>query len=47
MLTGRFQLAARRAKLPSKTAVVFRSPARRGPPDAASWTAGADWLPAD
>ena len=48
MLTGRFQLAAPGAKLPSKTAVVFRFGPRAGaPPDAASWTAGADWLPAD
>ena len=48
MLTGRFQLAAPGEKLPSKTAVVFRfGPRAGGPPDAASWTAGADWLPAD
>ncbi len=48
MLTGRFQLAAPGEKLPSKTAVEFRfGPRAGGPPDAASWTAGADWLPAD
>ena len=48
MLTGRFQLAAPREKLPTKTAVVLGfGPRAGGPPDAASWTAGADWLPAD
>jgi formamidopyrimidine-DNA glycosylase len=48
MLTGRFQLAAPEAALPSKTAVVlgFGSRARR-PRDAASWTARASWLPSD
>jgi formamidopyrimidine-DNA glycosylase len=48
MLTGRFQLAAPREKLPSKTAVVLGFGPRAGAPsDSASWTAGADWLPAD
>jgi len=48
MLTGRFQLAAPRVKLPSKTAVVLGfGPRAAGPQDAPSWTAGADWLPAD
>ncbi len=48
MLTGRFQLADPTAKPPPKTAVVLRFGPREAPPaDAASWTAGADWLPAD
>ena len=51
MLTGRFQLAAPGAKLPTKTAVVLGfgpRPAGRGVPrDAARWTRGAAWLPAD
>ena len=49
MLTGRFQLAAPGAKLPTKTAVVLgfgRAGAPRGSSRAA-WTAGATWLPAD
>jgi formamidopyrimidine-DNA glycosylase len=48
MLTGRFQLAAPGAKLPSKTAVVLRF--GPGSPPAgfvpAPWTNGASWLPA-
>ncbi|MFL5709746.1 MAG: Fpg/Nei family DNA glycosylase [Chloroflexota bacterium] len=48
MLTGRFQLATPGEKLPSKTAVVLGfGPRGRGPRDAASWTRGAGWLPAD
>jgi formamidopyrimidine-DNA glycosylase len=53
MLTGRFQLAAPGVKLPTKTAVVLAFGARGGagasgvPVDAAGWTAGAAWLPAD
>lgn len=48
MLTGRFQLAAPGDKLPTKTAVVLRFGTRaRGPKDAAAWTRGATWLPAD
>jgi formamidopyrimidine-DNA glycosylase len=48
MLTGRFQLAAPGDKLPAKTAFVLGFGARTGPPgDAAPWTAGAAWLPAD
>jgi formamidopyrimidine-DNA glycosylase len=50
MLTGRFQLAAPGAKLPTKTAVVLGFGARPGggpPRDAARWTRGAGWLPAD
>jgi formamidopyrimidine-DNA glycosylase len=48
MLTGRLQLAAPQAALPTKTAFVlsFGSRARR-PRDAARWTARAAWLPAD
>jgi formamidopyrimidine-DNA glycosylase len=48
MLTGRFQLARPGDKLPTRTAVVFGFGARPdGPPaDAASWTSGADWMPA-
>ena len=48
MLTGRFQLAAPAAALPSKTAVVLGFGSRaRGPRDAAKWTARGAWLPAD
>jgi formamidopyrimidine-DNA glycosylase len=48
MLTGRFQLAAPGDKLPAKTAVVLGfGPRDGGPDDAAAWTSGAPWLPAD
>ena len=48
MLTGRFQLAAPGDKTPAKTAVVLGFGTRSGgPADAAAWTVGADWLPAD
>jgi formamidopyrimidine-DNA glycosylase len=48
MLTGRFQLAPPKAKQPTKTAVVLGFGRRsRGPVDAASWTGGATWMPAD
>ena len=48
MLTGRFQLAGPGDKLPSKTAVVLGFGTRRsGPADAAAWTKGAGWMPAD
>jgi formamidopyrimidine-DNA glycosylase len=48
MLTGRFQLARPKDKLPTKTAVVLAFGHRPvGPPDAAPWTRGAPWLPAD
>ena len=48
MLTGRFQLAAPGDKLPAKTAVVLGfGPRAAGPADAARWTRGAAWLPAD
>ena len=48
MLTGRFQLAAPSAPLPSKTAVIIGlGPRARGPRNAASWTRRAAWLPAD
>ena len=48
MLTGRFQLAAPADKRPPSTAVVLAFGPRSGPPrDAASWTKGAAWLPAD
>jgi formamidopyrimidine-DNA glycosylase len=49
MLTGRFQLAASRdVKWPTKTAFVMGfGPRSAGPPDAAAWTVGADWLPPD
>ncbi len=48
MLTGRFQLAAPGAKLPSKTAVVIGlGPRDAGPADASPWTLGASWLPSD
>jgi formamidopyrimidine-DNA glycosylase len=48
MLTGRFQLALPKAKRPQKTAFVLGFGERDGRPvDAASWTDGATWLPAD
>jgi formamidopyrimidine-DNA glycosylase len=47
MLTGRFQLAAPGDRQPAKTAVVLGFGPRTGlPDDAATWTAGAAWLPA-
>jgi formamidopyrimidine-DNA glycosylase len=48
MLTGRFQLARPDTRLPSKTAVILAFGSRKARPrDAASWTAGAEWLTAD
>ena len=49
MLTGRFQLARHEAKLPTKTALVLGfGPRPAGSSlDAAPWTRGAAWLPAD
>jgi formamidopyrimidine-DNA glycosylase len=48
MLTGRFQLASPGDKLPTKTAVVLGfGPRSDGPADAADWTRGAAWPPAD
>lgn len=49
MLTGRFQLTGPGAKWPPKTAFVMAfGPRSSGPPlDAAGWTEGAAWLPAD
>ena len=48
MLTGRFQLAAPADKQPPNTAVILGfGPRAARPKDAARWTAGASWLPAD
>ena len=48
MLTGRFQLAEPGAALPPKTALVLTFGERaRVPANAARWTKGAAWLPAD
>ena len=48
MLTGRFQLAAPNEKRPSNTAVVLAfGPRARAPRDAAPWTKGGRWLPAN
>ena len=48
MLTGRFQLAPPAAKRPQSTAVVLGfGPRARSPRDAARWTRGASWLPAN
>ena len=48
MLTGRFQLAAPGAALPTKTAVVIGLGRRAAPPRrVAAWTRRASWLPAD
>jgi formamidopyrimidine-DNA glycosylase len=48
MLTGRFQLAAPKDKLPGQTAVILGFGARAKPASKpARWTKGAAWLPAD
>ena len=48
MLTGRFQLAAPDEKKPANTAVILAFGSRDGRPrDAARWTEGAAWIPAD
>jgi formamidopyrimidine-DNA glycosylase len=48
MLTGRFQLAAPDQKKPANTAVILAFGSRDKPPrDAARWTKGAAWIPAD
>jgi formamidopyrimidine-DNA glycosylase len=48
MLTGRFQLAAPGDKKPPSTAVILGfGPRTRPPRDAARWTSGAAWLPAN
>jgi formamidopyrimidine-DNA glycosylase len=48
MLTGRFQLAAPEDKKPANTAVILAFGSHARPPkDAARWTKGAAWLPAD
>ncbi|HEX5826997.1 MAG TPA: DNA-formamidopyrimidine glycosylase family protein [Candidatus Limnocylindrales bacterium] len=49
MLTGRFQLAGRGEKAPAGTAVelVLGSRPPGGTGDAATWTTGGAWLPAD
>lgn len=46
MLTGRFQLAAPGAAMPTKTAMILGFGPRAGRPrDSARWTAGAAWMP--
>jgi formamidopyrimidine-DNA glycosylase len=56
MLTGRFQLAVPKEKLPQKTALVLGFGPRQGgptgspdgrPADAARWTRDASWMPVD
>ena len=48
MLTGRFQLAAPEDKKPANTAVILGFGGRgRAPKDAAPWTKGAAWIPAN
>jgi formamidopyrimidine-DNA glycosylase len=48
MLTGRFQLAAPADKKPANTAVILAFGTRsKAPRDAARWTKGAAWIPAD
>jgi formamidopyrimidine-DNA glycosylase len=48
MLTGRFQLAAPGDKKPPSTAVILAFGARsKAPRNAARWTKGAAWIPAD
>jgi formamidopyrimidine-DNA glycosylase len=48
MLTGRFQLAPASVRAPTRTAVVLGfGPRAAARIDAAGWTDGASWLPAD
>jgi len=48
MLTGRFQLAAPADKQPPNTAVILAFGGReKAPRDAARWTRGATWIPAN
>jgi formamidopyrimidine-DNA glycosylase len=48
MLTGRFQLAAPDEKKPPNTAVILAFGSRdKRPKDAARWTKGSAWIPAD
>ena len=48
MLTGRFQLAAPDAKKPANTALILAFGSRsKAPKDAAAWTRGAAWVPAN
>jgi len=48
MLTGRFQLATPDEKQPANTAVILAFGTRdAGPKQAARWTKGAAWMPAD
>jgi formamidopyrimidine-DNA glycosylase len=48
MLTGRFQLATPGTRLPTRTAFRLDLGSRSAaPPDAAAWTTGASWVPAD
>jgi len=48
MLTGRFQLAAPGERKPPNTAVILAfGPRPKSPKDAAPWTKGAPWIPAD
>jgi formamidopyrimidine-DNA glycosylase len=48
MLTGRFQLAALDDKKPANTALILAFGSRsKAPKDAAAWTRGAAWVPAN
>jgi formamidopyrimidine-DNA glycosylase len=48
MLTGRFQLAAPKVRLPPKTAFILAfGPRTSAPASVAGWTTGASWMPAD
>jgi len=48
MLTGRFQLAAPDVRKPANTALILAFGSRsKAPKDAAAWTRGAAWLPAN
>jgi len=48
MLTGRFQLAGPSVRRPARTAVVLGfGPRSAAPRDAAAWTRGASWIPAN
>ena len=48
MLTGRFQLAAPDDKKPASTALILAFGSRsKAPKDAAAWTRGAAWVPAN
>lgn len=47
MLSGRFAIVAPGSPRPRAAVAIGLGPRAAGPPDAAAWTAGAPWIPAD